>query len=108
EGLWRSGRNRLAAGGDQCRDRCSEGLWRAAYRYAGVPTEALVNHPDWDAKDGCGIIGTRNHAMYDFAYQKPSSLADAVKALNADPDAKAWAGGMTLIPVLKQRLNKPS
>ena len=23
--------------------------------------------------------------MYDFAYQKPSSLADAVKALSADP-----------------------
>jgi aerobic carbon-monoxide dehydrogenase medium subunit len=46
--------------------------------------------------------------MYDFAYQKPSNLADAVKALSADPDAKALAGGMTLIPVLKQRLNKPS
>ncbi len=46
--------------------------------------------------------------MYDFAYQKPSSLADAVKALAADGDAKALAGGMTLIPVLKQRLNKPS
>ncbi|HEY7576259.1 MAG TPA: xanthine dehydrogenase family protein subunit M [Acetobacteraceae bacterium] len=46
--------------------------------------------------------------MYDFAYQKPSSLAEAVKALSADPEAKALAGGMTLIPVLKQRLNKPS
>jgi carbon-monoxide dehydrogenase medium subunit len=45
--------------------------------------------------------------MYDFSYQKPASLADAVKALGA-PDAKALAGGMTLIPVLKQRLNKPS
>jgi carbon-monoxide dehydrogenase medium subunit len=46
--------------------------------------------------------------MYDFTYQKPSSLADAVKALSGDGDAKALAGGMTLIPVLKQRLNKPS
>lgn len=46
--------------------------------------------------------------MYDFAYQKPSSLADAVKTLSGDPDAKALAGGMTLIPVLKQRLNKPT
>ncbi len=46
--------------------------------------------------------------MYDFAYQKPTSLADAVKALSADADAKALAGGMTLIPVLKQRLNRPS
>ncbi len=46
--------------------------------------------------------------MYDFAYQKPGSLADAVKALAGDDEAKALAGGMTLIPVLKQRLNKPS
>src|ERR1700759_2552223 len=46
--------------------------------------------------------------MYDFEYQKPSSLADAVKTLTDDPDAKPLAGGMTLIPVLKQRLNKPS
>jgi carbon-monoxide dehydrogenase medium subunit len=46
--------------------------------------------------------------MYDFAYQKPGSLADAVKLLKGDPEAKALAGGMTFIPVLKQRLNKPS
>ena len=46
--------------------------------------------------------------MYDFAYQKPASLADAVAALTSDADAKALAGGMTLIPVLKQRLAKPS
>jgi carbon-monoxide dehydrogenase medium subunit len=46
--------------------------------------------------------------MYDFAYVKPGNLADAVKALSADPEAKALAGGMTFIPVLKQRLNKPS
>jgi carbon-monoxide dehydrogenase medium subunit len=46
--------------------------------------------------------------MYDFAYQKPGSIADAVAALGADDEAKALAGGMTLIPVLKQRLNRPS
>ena len=45
--------------------------------------------------------------MYDFAYQKPTSLAAAISAL-ATEDAKALAGGQTLIPVLKQRLNKPS
>ena len=45
--------------------------------------------------------------MYDFAYHKPGSVADAVKLL-ADSEAKALAGGQTLIPVLKQRLNKPS
>src|SRR5487761_2487601 len=46
--------------------------------------------------------------MYDFAYQKPNSVADAAKTLGGDAEAKALAGGMTLIPVLKQRLNKPS
>jgi aerobic carbon-monoxide dehydrogenase medium subunit len=46
--------------------------------------------------------------MYDFAYQKPANLPDALKLLAADAEAKALAGGMTLIPVLKQRLNKPS
>ena len=45
--------------------------------------------------------------MYDFAFEKPSSVADAVKALG-ETDAKALAGGQTFIPVLKQRLNKPS
>ena len=46
--------------------------------------------------------------MYDFTYQKPGSLADAVKILTDDMEAKALAGGQTFIPVLKQRLNKPS
>ncbi len=46
--------------------------------------------------------------MYDFTYQKPASVADAVKALRADDEAKALAGGMTFIPVLKQRLARPT
>jgi carbon-monoxide dehydrogenase medium subunit len=46
--------------------------------------------------------------MYDFAYQKPDNLADVVKLLGSDPEAKALAGGQTFIPVLKQRLNKPT
>lgn len=45
--------------------------------------------------------------MYDFTYTKPSSIPDAVKALG-EMDSKALAGGQTFIPVLKQRLNKPS
>ncbi len=45
--------------------------------------------------------------MYDFAYHKPTTVADAVKLL-ADPDAKAVSGGHTLLPALKHRLNKPS
>jgi aerobic carbon-monoxide dehydrogenase medium subunit len=46
--------------------------------------------------------------MYDFQYQKAKSVADAAKVLAGDSDAKLVAGGMTLIPTLKQRLAKPS
>jgi len=46
--------------------------------------------------------------MYDFTYTKPSSIPEAVQALGADMEAKALAGGQTFIPVLKQRLNKPT
>jgi aerobic carbon-monoxide dehydrogenase medium subunit len=46
--------------------------------------------------------------MYDFIYQKPASLADAAKAIAAAEDGKLMAGGMTLIPTLKQRLARPS
>ena len=46
--------------------------------------------------------------MYDFTFTKPSSLPDALALLAGDDEAKALAGGHTFIPVLKQRLNKPS
>src|SRR5579885_3642639 len=46
--------------------------------------------------------------MYNFQYHKPQSVADAVKAIGGKEDAKIMAGGMTLIPTLKQRLAKPS
>ena len=46
--------------------------------------------------------------MYNFNYHRPSSLADAAKALQGASEGKLVAGGMTLIPTLKQRLAKPS
>jgi len=46
--------------------------------------------------------------MYDFAYHRPKSLADAVAALKGKPEARPMSGGMTLIPTLKQRLAKPT
>jgi carbon-monoxide dehydrogenase medium subunit len=45
--------------------------------------------------------------MYNFDYHRPTSVADAVKLLG-QADAKALAGGQTLIPTLKQRLAQPS
>ncbi|MGH6988440.1 MAG: FAD binding domain-containing protein [Stellaceae bacterium] len=46
--------------------------------------------------------------MYDFQYQKAKSVADAATALAGDDEAKIVAGGMTLVPTLKQRLAKPT
>ena len=46
--------------------------------------------------------------MYDFAYHRPKTLAEATAALKGKPEARAMSGGMTLIPTLKQRLSKPS
>lgn len=45
--------------------------------------------------------------MYNFEFEKPSTVADAVAAL-AGEEAMAMAGGQTLIPTLKQRLNAPA
>jgi len=45
--------------------------------------------------------------MYNFEFEQPGSVADAVAALGAE-DAQALGGGQTLIPTLKQRLNQPS
>ena len=42
--------------------------------------------------------------MYDFEYQRARSLRDAASALGRRTDAKLLAGGMSLLPALKQRL----
>ena len=46
--------------------------------------------------------------MFEFDYLKAKSLPDAGAFVIAHPDAKLLAGGMTLIPTLKQRLARPS
>jgi len=46
--------------------------------------------------------------MYSFNYKKVASVADAASALTSSSDGKLVAGGMTLIPTMKQRLAQPS
>lgn len=46
--------------------------------------------------------------MYEFNYHKPANLDEVANLLSADEEAKIVAGGMTLVPTLKQRLAKPS
>ena len=46
--------------------------------------------------------------MYNFEYQRPSTLDGVVTALKGSDDGELLAGGQTLIPTLKQRLAQPS
>jgi aerobic carbon-monoxide dehydrogenase medium subunit len=46
--------------------------------------------------------------MYEFNYHRPKTLADAAALLSSLTEPKVLAGGMTLIPTLKQRLAAPS
>jgi carbon-monoxide dehydrogenase medium subunit len=45
--------------------------------------------------------------MYNFDVERPSTIADAVKALGRE-EAQPMSGGQTLIPTLKARLAAPS
>ncbi|HSS63562.1 MAG TPA: xanthine dehydrogenase family protein subunit M [Gammaproteobacteria bacterium] len=46
--------------------------------------------------------------MYSFKYQRAESLDNALKMAAAAEDPKYLAGGMTLIPTMKQRLAQPA
>ena len=46
--------------------------------------------------------------MYQFEYHKASSVDDALNKLSGADDGKIIAGGMTLLPTMKQRLAAPS
>jgi carbon-monoxide dehydrogenase medium subunit len=46
--------------------------------------------------------------MYEFKYQRPNTVRQAVNALAKDPEAKILAGGHSLLPVMKLRLARPS
>jgi len=46
--------------------------------------------------------------MYNFNYHQAKSVDDAAKLVTGASEGKLMAGGMTLIPTLKQRLAKPS
>lgn len=45
--------------------------------------------------------------MYNFEFEKPSTIADAVAALGGE-EAQALGGGQTLLPTMKQRLASPA
>lgn len=46
--------------------------------------------------------------MYDFQYHRPESLEEAARLFAGAEEAEFLAGGMTILPVMKQRLAMPS
>ena len=46
--------------------------------------------------------------MYNFSYQKVTSVDDAVEAMQKADDGKFVAGGQTMLPTMKHRLASPS
>lgn len=46
--------------------------------------------------------------MYDFKFLRPTTVRQAANLLAKDEDSKLIAGGHTLVPVLKQRLARPT
>ena len=46
--------------------------------------------------------------MHDFNFTRPTSVAEAVRAISKTEDGQYLAGGQTVIPVLKQRLAQPT
>ncbi|HYD30191.1 MAG TPA: xanthine dehydrogenase family protein subunit M [Azospirillaceae bacterium] len=46
--------------------------------------------------------------MYNFAYHRPATVAEAVALMGNMEDGRFLAGGQTLIPTMKQRLASPS
>ena len=119
QGLRRSGRDRLAAGGDQRHHRRARPRGR---RDAGDPAGRLAGGAEVEARGearrgmtraggGARAASLTPHpetsSMYAFEYHRPHSLSGALADLE-QADAKALAGGMTLIPTMKQRLAPPS
>jgi carbon-monoxide dehydrogenase medium subunit len=46
--------------------------------------------------------------MYEFEFIKAKNIAEAVKVIEDDEEAKFLGGGQTLLPTMKQRLASPS
>src|SRR5579864_4259404 len=84
-----------------CR-RLASRTWKCRRRRSASGARSCRKRPNSRARD------RERKTMYNFDYQRPQSVADAAKAIAGKDEAKLLAGGMTLIPTLKQRLAKPS
>src|SRR3954468_16030659 len=77
---------------------CATSTCRRRPRKCGAP---FVMHPRQKPP-------SRRPDMYSFNHHRPATLDEASKLLGSADDPKLVAGGMTLLPTLKQRLAQPS
>src|SRR5262249_733581 len=77
-------------------------------RLASPTGQCLPRRRTCGRRSTAGRPRNRRRHMYDFAYHRPKSVADAGNLLKGKPEARPMSGGMTLIPTLKQRLAKPT
>ena len=93
---------RRPRGRDDARDRAGRLARRAEGRRSSAPRN------DWRRPRAASPDPSfGDFSMYAFEYHRPHTLSGALADL-AKPDAKALAGGMTLLPTMKQRLAAPS
>ncbi len=109
QGLRRGRRDRRAGRGDERRTRRAGALGRQPSRHAGNAGKSLAGDRRPPHQTGrVRFRGSRERTMYNFEYHSPKSVADAAKLIAGKAEGKLMAGGMTLIPTLKQRLAKPT
>ena len=104
--LRRGGRHRRADRGDERRHR--RACRRSASRildHARDARKGVARHPWRRTETGGGI---RERAHVQFQLSQAARASPTPPRLGAGEEAKLLAGGMTLIPTLKQRLAKPS
>ena len=108
EGDRGGGHDRRDAGGDERRDRRAEAARHHLPRHAA--------HPGADLGGGAGRHGWRGRERWrcsmipaEFDYEVASDVDDAIKRISAGgEDAKALAGGHSLVPLMKLRLAAPT
>ncbi len=99
QGRRRGRHDRLGRGRRQCRGRCALAARHPPPGHAVHPAARMAR--DAGRRGGAIVIPAS------FEYVRAASVDEALERLAGDPNAKAIAGGQSLIPLLKFRLAQP-
>src|SRR3982751_5403757 len=70
-----------------------------------MPLRRLSQHR---GRDSAGDGRDRRQAMINFQYARANDVADAVRRIAAEPNAKFIAGGTNLIDLMKEDVERPT